>query len=258
MERILLVVARDRPEVYAALMRQCAGMEEVRVVLDRRERTTTHEAHAERRGLPVASELASVGFAVVPAGRLTAPAEPLEIPADRGTIVAVLHTLEVFKGFTSVEIAELALRMQRRSLVAGEVLFREGDVGNDMFFILGGSLVISKSVAPGVDKVLTHMGPVEFFGEMNLFGGLRRSATVQAERDADLLVLSREALTRIVDTSPRAGLAFFAAVVREFSQRLGSTDDLVAEVTRWGLEATGFDVWRAREELRQSRGSPDH
>jgi len=243
MERILLVVARDRPEVYAALMRQCAGMEEVRVVLDRRERTTTHEPRSERRGLPVASDLASVGFAVV--------------PADRGTIVAVLHTLEVFKGFTPVEVAELALRMQRRSLAAGEVLFREGDVGNDMFFILGGRLVISKFVSPGIDKVLTHMGPVEFFGEMNLFGGLRRSATVQAETEADLLVLSREALTRIVDTSPRAGLAFFAAVVREFSQRLGSTDDLVAEVTRWGLEATGFDVWRTRQELQQPEGSMD-
>jgi len=123
-----------------------------------------------------------------------------------------------------------------------------------MFFVLAGRLVISKAVTPGVDKVLTRMTPVDFFGEMNLFGGLRRSATVQAETDAELLALDRETLTRIVDTSPRAGLAFFAAVVREFSQRLNSTDDLVAEVTRWGLEATGFDVWRGREEVQQRPG----
>ena len=31
-------------------------------------------------------------------------------------------------------------------------------------------------------------------------------------------------------------------LVREFSQRLSATDDLVTEVTRWGLEASGFDL----------------
>jgi CRP-like cAMP-binding protein len=256
MERVLLVVARDRPDVYAALVRQCAGLDDVRVVLDRRQPPTAPERQPDRRGLRVTSELASVGFAVVPAGRLPIPDAPLEIPPDRGTIVAVLHTLEVFKGFTPVEIAELAVRMGRRALVAGQVLFREGDVGNEMFFVLSGRLVISKAVAPGVDKVLTRMGPVEFFGEMNLFGGLRRSATVQAESDAEILVLDRETLTRIVDGSPRAGLAFFAAVVREFSQRLSATDDLVAEVTRWGLEATGFDLGRAREEQQHAAVPP--
>jgi CRP-like cAMP-binding protein len=132
--------------------------------------------------------------------------------------------------------------MQRQALRAGDVLFREGDVGNEMFFVLAGRLLISKAVTPGVDKVLARMEPVEFFGEMNLFGGLRRSATVQAETDAEVLALDRDALTRLVDASPRAGLAFFTAVVREFSRRLGSTDDLVAEVTGWGLEATGLEL----------------
>jgi hypothetical protein len=50
---------------------------------------------------------------------------------------------------------------------------------------------------------------------MNLFGGLQRSATVQAEANTELL---------------------------EFSQRLSATDDLVTEVTRWGLEASGIEL----------------
>jgi len=40
---------------------------------------------------------------------------------------------------------------------------------------------------------------------------------------------------------PAAALAFFTAMVREFCTRLAATDDLVSEVTRWGLEATGLD-----------------
>ena len=43
-------------------------------------------------------------------------------------------------------------------------------------------------------------------------------------------------------------------IYRTTTFRFDSTDDLVAEVTRWGLEATGFDVWRGREALQQRRG----
>jgi len=52
-----------------------------------------------------------------------------------------------------------------------------------------------------------------------------------------------------VEHNPQAGLAFFTALVREFSQRLSATDDLVGEVTRWGLEPGRFDL---REERRNS------
>jgi CRP-like cAMP-binding protein len=77
---------------------------------------------------------------------------------------------------------------------------------------------------------------------MNLFGGLQRSATVQAEANTELLVLDRDTLTAVVGQNPPAGLAFFSALVREFSQRLSATDDLVTEVTRWGLEASGIEL----------------
>jgi len=231
MDALMLVVDRGRPEVYASLSRQCAGLEGVRVVMDRR---ATDPAH--RR----AADLAAVGFAVVPAGGPLIPGSGGAAPAT----VAVLRTLEVFKAFSAEEIETLASRMSWRELQAGQLLFREGDVGNEMFFVLSGRLVISKAIALNVDKVLARMGPGEFFGEMNLFGGLQRSATVQAETETELLVLDRDTLTAVVERNPAAGLAFFTGLVREFSHRLSATDDLVTEVTRWGLEASGFDLSR--------------
>ena len=164
--------------------------------------------------------------------------------------IAVLKMLEVFRGFNPVEIETLASRMTWRALPAGHLLFREGEVGDEMYFILSGRLVMTKSVAKNADKVVTRMGPGDFFGEMNLFGALQRSATVQAEMDTELLVLDRGTLTAVVEHNPQAGLAFFTALVREFSQRLSATDDLVSEVKRWGLEASGFDLSEARRPTR--------
>jgi CRP-like cAMP-binding protein len=90
--------------------------------------------------------------------------------------------------------------------------------------------------------VLARVGPGDFFGEMSLFDRSPRSATVQADSDTTLLVLDREALTRLTELSPRAAAAFFHALVQVFIQRLRESGDLVAEVTRWGLEATGLDM----------------
>jgi CRP-like cAMP-binding protein len=77
---------------------------------------------------------------------------------------------------------------------------------------------------------------------MSLVDGAPRSATVQADTEVLLLVLDREGLDRLMDLSPRAAAVFFQALVQVFIERLRASGDLVAEVTRWGLEATGLDV----------------
>jgi CRP-like cAMP-binding protein len=235
---LVLVVAKNRPEIFESLSRQCAEIEGVRVVMDRRETNSPLPPAVERRTRAITLDLEALGFAIVPAGRPAVSRAGSAAPAT----IAVLRMLEVFRAFTADEIEALASRMTWRGLPAGHLLFREGDVGSEMYFVLSGRLLITKTVARNVDKVLTRMGPGDFFGEMNLFGGLQRSATVQAEVDTELLVLDRDTLTAVVERNPQAGLAFFSALVREFSQRLSATDDLIGEVTRWGLEASGFDL----------------
>jgi CRP/FNR family transcriptional regulator, cyclic AMP receptor protein len=239
---LVLVVARNRPDVFESLSRQCAELEGVRVVMDRRESTAGAGPGVERRLRSITLDLEALGFAIVPANR---PAIPRAASAAPATI-AVLRMLEVFRGFSAAEIEALASRISWRALQAGQTLFREGEVGSEMYFVLSGRLVMSKTVAGNVDNVLTRMGPGDFFGEMNLFGGLQRSASVQAETDTELLVLDRDTLTTVVEHNPQAGLAFFTALVREFSQRLSATDDLVGEVTRWGLEPGRLDLSKDR------------
>jgi len=140
------------------------------------------------------------------------------------------------------ELTVLASSLRERSLKKGQVLIREGDVGDEMFLLRRGSMVISKSVTGRVEQVLARIGPGDFFGEMALFDRSPRSATVQSDSDSSLLVLDREGLRQLTEESPRAAAAFFHALVQVFIERLRASGDLVAEVTRWGLEATGLDL----------------
>jgi CRP-like cAMP-binding protein len=153
-----------------------------------------------------------------------------------------LRSVRLFRNVEGPELGVLAASLRERSLKRGQVLFREGDSGDEMFLVRAGSIVISKAVTGRVEQVLARVGPGDFFGEMALFDRSPRSATVQTDGDATLLVLDRATLSRLTDESPRAAAAFFQSLVHVFIERLRASGDLVAEVTRWGLEATGLDV----------------
>jgi CRP-like cAMP-binding protein len=157
-------------------------------------------------------------------------------------IHAFLKDVRLFKDVAAPELGILAQSLRERPLKKNQVLFREGDAGDEMFLVRRGSIVISKGVTGRVEQVLARIGPGDFFGEMSLFDRSPRSATVQGESDAELLVLDRDTLTRLTEQSPRAAAAFFESLVQVFIERLRASGDLVAEVTRWGLEATGLDV----------------
>jgi CRP-like cAMP-binding protein len=153
-----------------------------------------------------------------------------------------LREVRLFKDIATPELSALGETMRERSLRRGQVLLREGEPGEEMFVVRRGSLVISKAVTGRVEQVLARIGPGDFFGEMSLFDRSPRSATIQADSDAVLLTLDRAALGRLTEQSPRAAAAFFHALVQVLIERLRASGDLVAEVTRWGLEATGLDV----------------
>ncbi|MFQ5829965.1 MAG: cyclic nucleotide-binding domain-containing protein [Candidatus Methylomirabilia bacterium] len=153
-----------------------------------------------------------------------------------------LRQVSLFKEIAPGDLEALANRLKSRRLRKGEVLFRQGDPGQELFLIREGSVVISKPVMGRVEQVLARLGQGDFFGEMSLFDRSPRSATVQAETASVLLCLDGENLHQLIEANPSAAAAFFYRLVQVFIQRLKETDDLVAEVTRWGLEATGLDI----------------
>lgn len=156
---------------------------------------------------------------------------------------AFLRQVPLFRGVDEPALRALWPRLRERRMRKGEVLFRTGEPGHELFLIYTGSIVVSKPVTGRVEQVLRHLGPGEVFGEMSVFGDEQtRSATIQAETEAVLLGLHRDNLSQFIDSNPRDAARFFLEISRVAFKRLRDTSDLVAEVTRWGLEATGLDV----------------
>ncbi|HTI54614.1 MAG TPA: cyclic nucleotide-binding domain-containing protein [Verrucomicrobiae bacterium] len=157
--------------------------------------------------------------------------------------IGFLRRVLLFRDVEEPVLLALWPGFRERRLRKGDVLFRAGDPGEELFLIKDGSIVVSKPVTGRVEQVLSRLGSGEAFGEMSLFGDeRRRSATCQAEIDSLLYSLDRDSLNRFVAGSPVAAAKFFQQMVQVAFKRLRDSSDLVAEVTRWGLEATGLDI----------------
>jgi len=153
-----------------------------------------------------------------------------------------LKTVRLFREFEQPDLLALTGQLRERKLRKGQMLFREGDQGEEMFLVREGTILVSKAVTGKVEQVLARFGPGDFFGEMSLFDRSPRSATIQAETETQLLALDRDNVNRLIEINPRAAAAFFHSLVQVFIARLRDSGELVAEITRWGLEATGLDM----------------
>ena len=74
----------------------------------------------------------------------------------------------------------------------GDIIFREGDTGNFMYAIYGGSVGIYVNYGTAQENKLTQLYSDAFFGEMGLIGEEKRSATAVVEEDGTVLECIRE------------------------------------------------------------------
>ena len=102
-------------------------------------------------------------------------------------------------------------------------LFRAGDEGNAMYLIERGKVRISVQATDGHEMTLTELGRGDFFGEMALLDGQKRSADAIVSEDARLAVLSREHFLSFVYSSPNIALEMLTAL----ANRLRNTDELL-------------------------------
>lgn len=114
-----------------------------------------------------------------------------------------------------------------------EYIFREGDTGRELFYILKGRIRMEKS-AGEVKKTLAEMGPGEYFGEMAALIDVPRNASARCLEECDIAVISGEMLQNVLGENGEVALF----MLREFSQRLRHTNIALEEMTHAWIRLT--------------------
>ncbi|MHB8520828.1 MAG: ATP-binding protein [Limisphaerales bacterium] len=127
-----------------------------------------------------------------------------------------LKKSKLFTGLLAEELQALEQTAQVKAFSAGQQVFKEGDPGDGIYLIIEGTVQISSIIGQDERRVLSQLGPGEFFGEMAVLDNEPRSATVSAETDTRVYFIPRNYLLNMLEHSPMLA----ASLVREFSLRL--------------------------------------
>jgi predicted acylesterase/phospholipase RssA/CRP-like cAMP-binding protein len=110
----------------------------------------------------------------------------------------------LFGSLDADAIADLEQESDWIDLKRGGVLMRQGDEGDRAFVVLAGRLQAAREAEDGTSFVVGDIAVGETVGEMTLFTGAKRSATVRAVRDSLLIGLPRPTVERLLAARPEA------------------------------------------------------
>jgi CRP/FNR family transcriptional regulator, cyclic AMP receptor protein len=137
--------------------------------------------------------------------------------------IDTLRQVPLFESLDNKAAAELCHLLESLDRKAGAILFRAGDEGDAMYVIERGKVRICVRTTQGQELTLTELGRGDFFGEMAMLDGQRRSADAVVAEDARLAVLSREHFLSFVRSSPNVALELLTAL----ANRLRHTDEML-------------------------------
>ncbi len=106
-----------------------------------------------------------------------------------------------------------------RAFLPGEVLFNENDAALEMYLILSGKVNVYKQIDSGKKLPLAVLGPGSLVGEMSLISGRPRTATVIADDETEVKVITRDSFNHSL-SGIQAWAQFLAKVLIERLNRL--------------------------------------
>jgi CRP-like cAMP-binding protein len=144
---------------------------------------------------------------------------------------APLKSIGLFRQLSERSLAHLVGLLQTRQLAAGEILFNQGEPGDELIIVQEGEIAIYVPVedAPGGGLPIRLFQAGEMLGEMALIDRRPRSTSARAEQASRILSLRGDDFRTLLDQNPEISHAVMAGL----SERIRYTTDFLNEVRIW-------------------------
>jgi CRP-like cAMP-binding protein len=115
----------------------------------------------------------------------------------------VIEKISLFKNVSNEFKREISLLLKPIFLTPRYYVFKAGDYGEEMYFVVHGEL---STLTQKEDKILTTLKAGDYFGEIALFKNKHRSTTVKAISYCDIYVLDKKAFDKVISKYPEFGI----------------------------------------------------
>jgi CRP-like cAMP-binding protein len=151
------------------------------------------------------------------------------VTLDTGVVKKLIY----FAQLDQDKLESIAAQSRTIYLERGDVLFSEGDQCEGLYFVISGTVKISRISPEGREQVLNVVGPFQSFGDVPVLDGGANPATVAALEASVIGLIPTELVLSIVRENGRVA----QAMLRVFASRLRGMTTLVADLTH--LDVTG-------------------
>jgi CRP/FNR family cyclic AMP-dependent transcriptional regulator len=177
---------------------------------------------------------------------------PESLPHE--TVVALLDGVDFLASLAPEEVDALARRARTVAWEPGTVVFEEGDRGEECYVVRSGRAKVMRRLADGQRITLAQVTRGGVVGELALFAGDRRSASMEVVEPTTAVAIAGEDLVEILhrDAAAAVGMAVHVTdLLRTANDRLFNT---ATSTVSGRLVATLL----AQVEARQARDPGEH
>jgi len=151
----------------------------------------------------------------------------------------------ILKKFLQADVFQQENVCQQVSYQGGDRILMEGEESLDVYYIEAGHVRINKRVVlhdgRHIQSGFCELGPGDTFGELNLFDGSPRSASVMACDDVNIIRINRKVLLDFMDSHPEEAYHLFKHWLQRLASNLRQSNDRSSHLFAWGLNQYGID-----------------
>jgi CRP/FNR family transcriptional regulator, cyclic AMP receptor protein len=165
----------------------------------------------------------------------------------------LLARTEVFGDLVERELDEVAQVAVPRHWDRGEMIFREGDVGDTCYLLRTGAVVLTREHQDGRMVALAELRAGSLFGELAMFRGDTRSATAEVIEPAAAVALLAADVQRLIRRHPDIALKLLASL----AERVSRTNERLLQQSFQTVAGRVASALVTQTIARQAEGAPD-
>jgi CRP-like cAMP-binding protein len=146
-------------------------------------------------------------------------------PTESTELAASLKAIPLFKELGKRDLQNLIGIIHNRNYLAGEYIFYQGDPGIGLYLIRDGEVSIHRADENGKEIILATFSKGDFFGELALVDGEKRSASSVANTDTRLSVIFKPDLDEFIEKYPKKGIKILKGIAEIAAVRLRTLNE---------------------------------
>jgi CRP/FNR family transcriptional regulator, cyclic AMP receptor protein len=137
----------------------------------------------------------------------------------------------IFYLFDDEDIDKIVPFFELCDYPAGSIIFKEGDPGDFIGFVLSGKLEVKKQTEfKGNQLIIALLTKGAMVGELSMFDKHQRSATVEAVEDTSFIIFRSESMESLMQQHPYTGIKILKGLIRVLSLRLRKATERLTNI----------------------------